>query len=50
MKQEEKQLLLKDLCTRLPYEVKVHIKKLDEDKIIDNEDFGYMWFDTLTLL
>lgn len=26
MKQEEKELLLKDLCARLPYEVKVHIK------------------------
>lgn len=43
MTQEEKQLLLKDLCARLPYNVKVRIQKLDEDKIIDNEDFGYMW-------
>ena len=25
MTQEEKQLLLKDLCARLPYGVKVHI-------------------------
>ena len=43
MTQEEKQLLLKDLSGRLPYGVKVHIQKLDENKIIDNEDFDYMW-------
>lgn len=43
MTQEEKELLLKDLCARLPYGVKVHIQKLDDNKVIDNEDFGYMW-------
>ncbi len=43
MTQKEKQLLLKDLSARLPYGLKVQIQKLDEDKIIDNEDFGYMW-------
>ena len=40
---DKQQLLLKDLCARLPYKVKIRIQKLDEEKVIDNEDFGYMW-------
>lgn len=43
MTQEDRKLLLKDLCARLPYGVKVHIQKIDDNKVIDNEDFGYMW-------
>ena len=31
MTQEEKDLLLKDLCARLPYNVKVHVSGLDFD-------------------
>ena len=30
MKQEQKELLLKDLCARLPYDVKVQIKNVNE--------------------
>lgn len=32
MTQEEKQLLLKDLCTRLPYEVKAEARGWDDEK------------------
>lgn len=32
MNKEEKQLLLKDLCSRLPYGVIVSIKEVDSDK------------------
>lgn len=32
MTQEEKQLLLKDLCARLPYKIKVKYLYWDEDK------------------
>ena len=35
MKQEDKKLLLKDLCARLPYEVKVHAKYIDTDNEVE---------------
>lgn len=36
MKQKDKELLLKDLCARLPYGVKVKIKNKDnEERIVD---------------
>lgn len=41
MTQEEKQLLLKDLCARLPYEVKVELTKYKQKCLlcgIDGED------------
>ena len=43
MKQEEKELLLKDLCARLPYGVKCryqHIQYIENSKIIDINMFG----------
>ena len=45
MTQEDKELLLKDLCARLPYDVKIHYhysnslgKVLDEDRELDFSD------------
>lgn len=35
MKKEEKELLLKDLCARLPYGVKVHAKYIDIGETIE---------------
>lgn len=35
MKQEDKKLLLKDLCARLPYDVKVHTKYIDTDNEVE---------------
>lgn len=35
MKQEDKELLLKDLCARLPYDVKVHAKYIDTDNEVE---------------
>lgn len=35
MKQEDKKLLLKDLCARLPYNVKVHAKYIDTDNEVE---------------
>lgn len=43
MKQEEKELLLQDLCSRLPYGVKCryhHIQDIITGKIIDINMFG----------
>ena len=43
MKQEDKELLLKDLCARLPYGVKCkyhHIQYVENGKIIDINMFG----------
>ena len=43
MKQEDKDLLLRDLCTRLPYGVKCryqHIQYVENGKIIDINMFG----------
>ena len=43
MKQEDKELLLRDLCTRLPYGVKCryqHIQYVENGKIIDINMFG----------
>jgi hypothetical protein len=46
MEENLKQLLLKDLCARLPYNVKIQITILDKGKnIID--DFDYMWLGIL---
>lgn len=41
MTQEQKELLIKDLCARLPYDVKVHIK--NEIVVLDSicDDDGY---------
>ena len=36
MTQENKQLLLKDLCTRLPYNVKINIKDDYSQKMVDD--------------
>ena len=40
MKQEEKDLLLKDICTRLPYELKISVndkvEKVDGVNVLDN--------------
>lgn len=36
MTQEEKQLLLKDLCARLPYKVKINIKDDYSQKMVDD--------------
>ena len=44
MKQENKELLLKDLCARLPYEVKVKIKSYDKPvtlQCITNNNSSY---------
>lgn len=38
MKQEEKELLLKDLCARLPYKVKVFYEYVDS---LNNKTYGY---------
>ena len=35
MTQEEKDLLLKDLCSRLPYGIKVHAKYIDTDNEVE---------------
>lgn len=42
MKQEEKQLLLKDLCARLPYGVKVHVEHNERER----EWYGISGYDT----
>jgi len=51
MTQEEKQLLLKDLCTRLPYGVKVHGVFLnynkDKNKILYEECDGELNYENL---
>ena len=36
MTQQEKQLLLKDLCARLPYNVKINIKNDCSQKMVDD--------------
>ena len=46
MTQEEKQLLLADLCSRLPYGVKVEITILETNKVVV-EQFDYMWLGIL---
>lgn len=40
MTQEDKELLLKDLCARLPYGVKVHAKVIDTDTNTEIEKVG----------
>ena len=42
MKQEDKELLLKDLCARLPYGVKVHAKYIDIDTNTEVEKVGVL--------
>lgn len=39
MTQEEKDLLLKDLCARLPYGVKIHIGKTQRIEVFDDINF-----------
>lgn len=36
--EQDKELLLKDLCTRLPYDVKVFYEYVDD---LDNKTYGY---------
>lgn len=38
MAQEDKELLLKDLCTRLPYDVMVNVAGYDTEKLIGIEN------------
>jgi len=38
MKQEDKELLLKDLCARLPYDVMVNVDDYDTEKLIGIEN------------
>lgn len=45
MTQEDKELLLKDLCVRLPYEVKV--STIDEDGSLENV-WDILWYNTFT--
>ena len=45
MKQEEKELLIKDLCARLPYDVKCKILETSEIKILSS--VRYDWENTL---
>lgn len=63
MTQENKDLLLKDLCARLPYKVKglvtfngnPSIPKIQEDRIIDGKlydrfaEFQNSWYDNVTI-
>lgn len=42
MTQEEKDLLLRDLCGRLPYEVKIHAKYIDTDTNVEDEKDGIL--------
>lgn len=42
MTREEKDLLLKDLCARLPYKVKVHAKYIDTDTNTEVEKVGVL--------
>ena len=42
MTQEEKDLLVKDLCARLPYGVKVHAKFIDTDTNTEVEKVGVL--------
>ena len=41
MKQEEKELLLKDLCARLPYGVKIYLETLEYGELIGTLDAVY---------
>lgn len=48
MMQEEKQLLLKDLCSRLPYRTKIHIigeggEEIDADLTTSTIDYFMSW-------
>lgn len=42
MTQEDKELLLKDLCARMPYGVKVHAKYIDTDANVEVEKDGVL--------
>jgi hypothetical protein len=42
MKPQDKELLLKDLCSRLPYEVKIHAKYVDTDTNTEVEKVGVL--------
>ena len=42
MTQEDKELLLKDLCARLPYGVKVHAKYIDTCTNVEDEKDGVL--------
>ena len=46
MTQEDRELLLKDLSARLPYDVIVQIRILESNEVID-EEFDYMWLGIL---
>ena len=48
MKQEEKELLLKDLCGRLPYGVVVHTD--DKDIKLDRNHRGLLIFTVLLIM
>lgn len=43
---EERELLLRDLCARLPYHVKIEITVSETNKVII-EEFDYMWLGIL---
>lgn len=38
MKQEDKELLLKDLCARLPYGVKIYVPVFKHDEVLEDID------------
>ena len=40
MKQEDKELLLRDLCSRLPYGIKIHAKDIDINTNVEVEKVG----------
>lgn len=44
MTQEDKKLVIKDICGRLPYKVKIHIGKTQRIEVFDdiNIDVGYI--------
>lgn len=42
MTKEDKELLIKDLCARLPYEVKVHAKYIDTITDVEVEKVGVL--------
>lgn len=57
MTNEQEQLLIKDLCARLPYGVKIHIKPSLEtgedgvdDQILEAVDLGYNVFNAYSVM
>ena len=45
MAQEDKQLLLKDLCARLPYDVVIHTKEKDIKLDRNHRDIGVLYYE-----